>query len=451
MSDLSKLNDQSNLSLTQLSYSSGFLKSKEGRTFGSIYESLKTKVDKAKELNSNLEVKDILSSEENNFYDMMNQFKDENPFSNYRVKNVGNDEISGFGAVCFLDGNGNTGFSFRGTDGITNVKDMTDNIIAGLSGHSVQTEQALAFFEEFSDPNGNNRLYGHSKGGNLAEYVFARNHKKIKNMHLLNPQPLNPYSLNPLQLTALQSDKVDIVLSEGDYVWFIGCQPTLKNIRVAKVKEGEGGYKAHFYKSLDLKDGNIRDGEMPIWEYGIYAVVVNLGPSFQGNVVTNALMRFETVCIVSKEIVNTYEKGKDKCEQYIEYACSEFKKMGKEYRESVNEFRAYCYKLVTRVDKWYNKTLDTAKNTAYSNPHIVVDTYKLQRYAERLQAVNNRVSKLDSRLDNLYWKVGLKDLWSLMQADMLTGYSWRITRCISYLKDTASDFEKVESELQRSL
>ena len=125
--------------------------------------------------------------------------------------------------------------------------------------------------------------------------------------------------------------------------------------------------------------------------------------------------------------------------------------MGKEYRESVNEFRAYCYKLVTRVDKWYNKTLDTAKNTAYSNPHIVVDTYKLQRYAERLQAVNNRVSKLDSRLDNLYWKVGLKDLWSLMQADMLTGYSWRITRCVSYLNDTASDFEKVESELQRSL
>lgn len=75
---------------------------------------------------------------------------------------------------------------------------------------------------------------------------------------------------------------------------------------------------------------------------------------------------------------------------------------------------------------------------------IIVDTYKLDRYAQRIAAVNSRISRLDRRLDSLYWRVGLQGLWNLMQADALTCYSWRLSRCQSYLQQTALDFEGTE-------
>lgn len=78
---------------------------------------------------------------------------------------------------------------------------------------------------------------------------------------------------------------------------------------------------------------------------------------------------------------------------------------------------------------------------------IIVDTYKLNQYAQRIATVNSRIGRLDRRLDSLYWRVGLQGLWNLMQADALTCYSWRLVRCQSYLEQTATDFESVEKVL----
>ncbi len=93
------------------------------------------------------------------------------------------------------------------------------------------------------------------------------------------------------------------------------------------------------------------------------------------------------------------------------------------------------------------KTLSAGYKYATANPQIVVDTYKLGVYAQRLRSVNTRITTLDGRLDSLYWRVGLRDLWNLMQADILTGYSWRISRCANYLSDTAADFNNAENDL----
>ena len=78
---------------------------------------------------------------------------------------------------------------------------------------------------------------------------------------------------------------------------------------------------------------------------------------------------------------------------------------------------------------------------------IIVDTYKLNQYAQRIADVNRRINRLDYRLNSLYSGVGLQGLWNLMQADALTCYSWRLLRCQSFLLQTASDFDKVEREL----
>lgn len=75
---------------------------------------------------------------------------------------------------------------------------------------------------------------------------------------------------------------------------------------------------------------------------------------------------------------------------------------------------------------------------------IIVDTYKLNQYAQRISAVNGRIKQLDRRMDVLYWRVGLLGLWNLMQADALTCYNWRLVRCQSYLQQTALEFAGTE-------
>ena len=78
---------------------------------------------------------------------------------------------------------------------------------------------------------------------------------------------------------------------------------------------------------------------------------------------------------------------------------------------------------------------------------IIVDTYKLNQYAQRIATVNSRINRLDRRLDSFYTRVGLQDLFNLIQIDILTSYSCRLMLCQSYLQQTALDFECIEREL----
>lgn len=124
--------------------------------------------------------------------------------------------------------------------------------------------------------------------------------------------------------------------------------------------------------------------------------------------------------------------------------------------------------IAENIKQWVSDLKDTIKDTikkigaklksltagfkyATANPQILVNTYNLRDYASRLEIVNSRISRLDRRMDQLYWRVGLRDLWNLMQADLLTGYSWRLLRASSYLYNTASDFENAEHAITNNL
>lgn len=141
--------------------------------------------------------------------------------------------------------------------------------------------------------------------------------------------------------------------------------------------------------------------------------------------------------------------------------------VGKIY-DAVTDFIDKIKDVAEDIKQWYSDLKDAVKDTiqkikdkvyswtaggryAADHPRFQIDTYKMKDYASRLQDVNRRISNLDRRLDSLYWQVGLLDLWNLMQADLMTGYSWRLLRAASYLKDTALDFEAVERELVNSL
>ena len=80
-------------------------------------------------------------------------------------------------------------------------------------------------------------------------------------------------------------------------------------------------------------------------------------------------------------------------------------------------------------------------------PDLVVDSNKLRGYVQRLGKVNLQLTRLDWRLKTLYTKVGLLDLYPLIQADSVTGPSVKLLRVQAYLEVTALDFEQLEKKL----
>ncbi len=78
---------------------------------------------------------------------------------------------------------------------------------------------------------------------------------------------------------------------------------------------------------------------------------------------------------------------------------------------------------------------------------MIASTYKLRQYASRIESVRSRISNLDGRLDRLYLQVDSSGVYNLLQADILTGNTWRLKQCQAYLEDTALDLEAVEAEL----
>ena len=426
MASLANLNDKQNMVLTQLSYESDVLKDNyNGMTLEEIAAVVPdTGTRKKLEALCAAGLKDL------------------------RIKDVGNDSITGFGAIAFTDENGNTGFSFRGTDGVSweSINDWGDNLATMLTGTSPQTAQAKAFFDLNRDGSGNNYLYGHSKGGELSEAVYVNNYSDIKEVHLLNPQPLNPYSLTADQTIAMQSNKVDIVIVEGDYVWFLGTLPSYGNVRIAK----SNGKNSHLYESIeDMFDenGNITPCNQPWWEYAAYFGIslVTTGLQLAGGgigFVYNCATR--VVDFVKNDFI-------PQAKEFIAWVANGFKKFGEGAKDFFTDLGNFLSDTFNKAKDWYNRNFNAGYKYASANPQISVDTYRLRNYAQRLQSVNRRITNLDGRMDSLYWRVGLLDLWNLMQADILTGYSWRLSRCVSYLNDTASDFEGAESTLINNL
>ena len=102
---------------------------------------------------------------------------------------------------------------------------------------------------------------------------------------------------------------------------------------------------------------------------------------------------------------------------------------------------------------WYSAKIDF--NSRYGigaiysneNPNIYVDIEQLRILAGRIYNVNNRLNVLDERLNSLYWQFGIRGLWNLINADILTGSSWKLTKCQNYMNNVADTFECAENDV----
>lgn len=438
MAELSELNDKQNILLTQLSYSSIVLDEEEfrGKTLEGILSSLQERA-KTGEINKDTE-------------DTINIIQEmcDSGLKNIKIKDVENDSKTGFGAIAFTDEGGATGFSYRGTDGFKweSRNDWFDNITAMLTGTSKQTFQAEKFFDKNRDESGNNYLYGHSKGGELSESVYVNNHKKIKGIHLFNPQPINPFSLTNSQLEAIRSEEVDIIIAEWDYVWFLGSLPSYGNIRIAQ-NDGENPHLYSSIKNMFNDQNNIIPGSQPTIVNAAYLIIS--AKLFKYQLVWGKI-GFLYNCVVR---LDDYVRSNliPEAKEFIAWVSDKVKAISDDLKEYADELKNFLSDTFEKMIDVFKRNFNAGYNYSSANPDICVDTAKLRNYAQSIQYVRSRVTRLDERLDSLYWRAGLLDLWNLMQANMLIKNNSKLNSCISYLNETATDFESAESEVLNNL
>lgn len=497
MASFSNLSDRQNMLLTQLSYSSGrFSSSQVGMTLEEIYVDLYGEpVPQVSDAHSSP------SDLQENFQSMLAEMIALD-MGDLTLKATGNDAASGFGAVALTDSEGKTGFAFRGTDGVSldSMNDWADNADAALTGTSVQTAQSESFFDQYKDVDGGNYLYGHSKGGQLSQSVLVNNSDDVASIHLLNPQPLNPYALTAEQLQTLNSEKVDILVVEGDYVWFLGKVPNISRIRVVKKVEGTN---SHLYDSIDWNGSQIRQGSQPAWEFAVMAAIDTgtTGLQITGGVIGrmyNEIVQLvdsvqtdgwlqpdELVEKIGKIISPGYSIGENLGSKLREYLQ---RKSNKEYSsitgssgnahsgggrrisshsgsgfsggggkssgggssrsfDSSDDVQSGYVRGKTEkegVNTVTNSGSGSRQSGSLGSSEIKVNTATLRGYADRLDKVVTRLNNLESRMDQFYAKYPQNSLKKVATANSISAQVSRISNCSKYLTETAADFESVE-------
>lgn len=163
-------------------------------------------------------------------------------------------------------------------------------------------------------------------------------------------------------------------------------------------------------------------------------------------IITTALIRAAAPFVVAKglEII------------FVATFATTVVKLGEKLRdlsvEIYSKVSGFISSTVSTLSNWANRNLNYGYQYASANTIIRLNTYSLRDYAERLKKVNNKLVSLDNRLDRLCTRASsADDLFLLIRANCMLGYSWKIWRCVNYLNNTASDFENAERTISSRL
>ncbi|MBR3643284.1 MAG: DUF2974 domain-containing protein, partial [Parasporobacterium sp.] len=108
---------------------------------------------------------------------------------------------------------------------------------------------------------------------------------------------------------------------------------------------------------------------------------------------------------------------------------------------------AYVEKWIKKVGEdihaFFNKGVDYVTWQTY----FCIDTTKYENLANRLDRVNKRLEILDRDMNDLYWQVGFLDLWDILAANLITGYSPTLSQVSRYLRNTAARFSDAENRI----
>lgn len=109
------------------------------------------------------------------------------------------------------------------------------------------------------------------------------------------------------------------------------------------------------------------------------------------------------------------------------------------------QLKRYVMALINAIDAQMSVRFNTDGTSC--SAQIVIDTNRMQTYADAISRINHRIRQLNQDMDELYVQVGLIDIWNLLQADLLTSGSYKLERIENYLRETAVAFDSIEQQL----
>ncbi len=457
-----------------------------------------------KEMSNHLESgKNISACEMTNdeWRTIISMIENEPSLLNYTVQNYKNDE-SGMRAACFVDDvldPKDVNIVFRGTSG---DYEWHDNGEGGYLSDTEQQKKAAEYVNSLPKSYGNAMtVTGHSKGGNKAQYATVVTNRIAKCVSYdgqgFSQEFINKYK----EQIAKKAGSIVSVSASND---FVNCLLyPIAGTRVYLETEEQEKFP-HYHKPNILFDeyGNLKnrteqsdlskfineyttymisslkepersltvDGLIGLLEKGenkehivqtIYAggtavshlddfVFDSIGEihGFPTEVLATYIAAVacphlfaDDLLHCGKEMLATVLGGMYGFAQEINKKLQSF---GHKSEEFAKRFVAAIDGFSNNVSEWFGRNFNSGYNAASNDPAIRVDTAKLRSYTGRLKAVNSRLADLDRRMDELYFKIGLRGLFDLLQADLLTGSSWRISNCAKYLDETANDFDCTE-------
>lgn len=433
--------------------------------------------------------------------ELINMIEKEPSLHGYTVQNYVNDE-SGMRAACFVDNvldPQDVNVVFRGTSG---DYEWHDNGEGGYLTDTQQQIKAAEYVDNLPNSYGNAMtVTGHSKGGNKAQYVTIVTNRIAKCVSY-DGQGFSEEFISKYREQIQKKANSIVSISASDD--FVNCLLyPIAGTRLYLDTEEQKNF-LHYHKPNILFDenGNLRgktqqsDLSKFINEYTTYMIsnldepersltvdgliaLLEKGENkehivqtiYAGGTAISHLDDFAFSYIgeaygVPAEILTTYVAalacpylfaddllhcGKEmvatvlgEMYNFAQDINAKLQTFGDRAKEFGKKFVAAIDTFSNNVNEWFNQNFNSGYKTASSDPMIKVHTAKLRAYAGRLIAVNNRLVSVDRRMDELYLKVGLRDLFNLIQADLLTGSNWRVTNCAKYLDETANDFDAVE-------
>ncbi len=367
---------------------------------------------------------------------------------------------SGFVGYAFEDKSGNATAVFRGSEPMGDMghlrTDWTSNFDASMGVEIKQQKEADEFYQKYlGDASGERLLLGHSKGGNLADYVFINNLDDNTKAYVINAAPLYWWSLSKKEQEALMGDRNEFIVYAYDPVSQLGKVPYVD--KTIGIKEDYDIKKPFYPHSLTSSAGFDENGNFKVYENG-----QSFGRSVLNNMIFEDIFRelsnstpiraYKAAYVVANAavVVMHYTARAMTAaahlirEQTVKLVVG-LAKAKKEFEEKVNSFFA---ELISKAAVKIGNFIDGLNGNNFPiEPYIKVDIPRLFYYANRLRSVQRRIAQLNDMIDDLYWEAGLAGLDNVLAADISTSFDFRIPESINYLNRTAELLQRNESYL----
>ncbi|MFJ5762916.1 Mbeg1-like protein [Neobacillus sp. NPDC093182] len=369
---------------------------------------------------------------------------------------MGGESESGFVGYAWGDKTGNAAAVYRGSEDPTNwdhfKTDWVSNGSAGIGNEIQQQKEANHFYEEFvKGATGEKLIVGHSKGGNLASYVFVNNIADKPSGYVVNGAPLFWPSLTEEQQEALKSIKFDFIAYEGDFVHDLGFAPYVDKTVAINKDDYDDPFYPHYETSVDFANGSFEKSQE--------------GSIFSPNDINTEAIKFAIVNAVNGvreaykaalAITNsalmvihaTWKGMQDAANLVIDSCVALVRGFENVSVKAIIDLRNFFDSVRNHTRFLLNRRGGAASGGSFPvEPYLQVNLQRLAYYAERLQVIKRKTNSLNSRIDDLYFEAGLFGLDNVLKADMLTTFNGTINQNITYLNTVKNLLERTESIL----